>query len=104
MKPTAKALRILAQGEGRFLLHGHLDLDTVPEALKQGAEAFHDVEGVVLDLVEVDRVDSAGLALLVEWTRLARRRGGRIRFVNAPQGLRNLASVCGVDQALKLDD
>jgi phospholipid transport system transporter-binding protein len=104
MEETRRALGIQDQGDGRFLLSGHLSLETVPEALARGPEVFRDSENPLLDLTEVERADSAGLALLVGWARAAQHRGRRIRLVNVPRQLRNLASVCGVDRVLSFEE
>jgi len=51
-----------------------------------------------MDLTAVDRVDSAGLALLVAWVRLAKKRQISIRFHNAPRQLLALASANRLEQ------
>ena len=50
----------------------------------------------VLDLNEVEYVDSAGLALLVEFKRQAK----QIRFSNIPSKMLNLAALSGVQGSL----
>lgn len=54
----------------------------------------------VFDLNGVNTVDSAGLALLVQWHRAARGAGGRIRFEGVPDALRAIARLCNVDAHL----
>jgi phospholipid transport system transporter-binding protein len=55
-----------------------------------------------VDLGAVTRVDSAGLALLLELSRLARARGREVRFAKAPEQVRRLAEFFGVAQLLAL--
>ncbi|KHD06153.1 hypothetical protein PN36_15510 [Candidatus Thiomargarita nelsonii] len=50
----------------------------------------------VVDLCDVTRTDSAGLALLIEW----RRSEAPITFRNMPAQMLNLATVCGVQDML----
>ncbi len=57
---------------------------------------------LTVDLGGVTRADSAGLALLLEWARAARRQGREIRFRRTPAQLRSLAHVTGVDEILDL--
>lgn len=58
---------------------------------------------VVADLSAVERVDSAGLALLLEWVRTARARGWSVVFQGVPGQLSAIARVSGVDEILALD-
>lgn len=55
-----------------------------------------------LDLGELEKVDSATLAVLIAWSARARRDGVTLRFRRAPQGLRNLAKLCDVDRLIGL--
>jgi phospholipid transport system transporter-binding protein len=52
----------------------------------------------------VSRADSAGLALLVEWQRLARRAGRELRFTDIPEQVQSLIHVSGLSQAFGLND
>ncbi len=51
----------------------------------------------VIDLRDVSDVDSAGLAVLIEWLAQARARGTRLEFTNLPPALRSLAKLSGVE-------
>ena len=53
-----------------------------------------------MNLGEVTRVDSAGLALLLEWLRLARSEGRAMRFTALPDKLLAIARLSGVDGLL----
>ncbi len=55
-----------------------------------------------LDLAALEAVDSAGLALLVEWQRQLQAAGGELAIANAPSGLIRLARISGVDTLLGL--
>jgi phospholipid transport system transporter-binding protein len=57
---------------------------------------------VELDLSGVTRVDSAGLALLLELARHARDRGRELRCTRAPEQLRRLAEFFGISGLLAL--
>ncbi|HEB99345.1 MAG TPA: STAS domain-containing protein, partial [Thiotrichales bacterium] len=48
----------------------------------------------------VGRADSAGLALLVEWMREARRQGREIRFLGMPAQMSAIAEVSGLSELL----
>lgn len=56
-----------------------------------------------VDLARIERIDSAGLALLLEWQAQARRHGGTLSFRNPPDGLLRLAALCEASEALGLE-
>lgn len=53
-----------------------------------------------LDLSGIQRVDSAGVALLLELTRRARLTGKALRFTRMPSNLATLVTFFGVDDLL----
>ena len=90
----------LEQGADRsWSVAGDLTLETIPELLKQQPA----LAGIV-DLAQVQRIDSAAVALLLEWQRLARGRSGEVRFRNVPRQVLAIAGVCGVQPLLSLQD
>jgi ABC-type transporter Mla MlaB component len=54
-----------------------------------------------VDLGPLDGADSATLAVLIAWSATARRAGVPLRYLRAPQALRNLAKLCEVDGLLE---
>jgi phospholipid transport system transporter-binding protein len=91
--------RLEAHGAGRVAVHGDVDFDTVP-ALWSQLKSQLDGGDWVLDLSPVGRVNSAGLALLLEAHAETRRQGGRMRVEGLPEGLAQLATVSGLDDML----
>ena len=90
--------------EGRLRLQGELSFRTVPQVLAQGETLFEQVpSSVAIDLQGVSRSDSAGVALLVEWTRAAHRRHKNIVFRNVPPQMRSIVEVCGLEDILSLE-
>lgn len=51
----------------------------------------------------VTLVDSAGLALMLEWLQLARTSNRDIGFTNIPGQMRDLIRVNGLEQVFQLD-
>lgn len=100
-KATASQASLEALGEGRFRLQGVLDASTVTSILSQGIDRFQGVSRIDLDLSGVSESDSAGLALLLEWLRLARERRQEIRFSHLPEQLSALARISEVDVLLR---
>lgn len=90
-------------GEGRFRLSGVLGFATVTEALERSRGLFADHKRIEVDLGGVESTDSAGLALLVEWTAWARREKRKLSFRRVPKQALALAHISEVDELLPLD-
>lgn len=89
-------------GEGKFRLAGDLIFDTVSRALEEGEARFAGLKRLELDLSGVDVTDSAGLALLVEWTARARRDGCKLSLKHMPKRALALAKISEVDKILPI--
>ena len=92
--------RLDRKASGEFALVGDLSFASVPGLVGLGASLFEGVDASRLDLSQVARSDSAGLALLVSWVRLARQQGKQLRFEQIPSQLLGMARVSGVDHLL----
>jgi phospholipid transport system transporter-binding protein len=92
--------RLEALGGGRFRVSGVLDAHTVVDVLEQSVERFANEKEICVDLGGVSEGDSAGLALLIEWLRIVRQGGQRIRFVNMPAQINALARISEVEDLL----
>lgn len=80
---------------GRARITGELTLDTVTKVFRQAEQAAARGRHIAdLDLAGVSRVDSSGLALLLEWQSLAQHDGRVMRIRNAPPGLLSLTRLC----------
>jgi phospholipid transport system transporter-binding protein len=86
----------------RLALSGELSMDTVPYLLSHNPCSGTSGE-LSIDLQAVERADSAGVALLIEWQRVARRRQQVLHFQHIPSQMRAIARLCGVDKLLSLD-
>lgn len=89
-----------ALGDGRFRVSGVLDAATTPALLRESQERFADKKSIDVDFSPVTESDSAGLALLIEWMRTARRQGQKLRFTNVPPQVAALARISEVDDLL----
>jgi phospholipid transport system transporter-binding protein len=87
-------------GDGRFALSGDLVFDSAPRLLAEGDSAFGTHDRVEIDLARVGRIDSAGLALLLEWSLVARAAGRAVGYQNMPAGLAALAGISDVSELL----
>lgn len=83
-------------------IKGNLDFDTVTLALKKTETFFSGAKHLIIDLKQVDNVDSAALALLCEWKRIARSQKCALTFEHAPQQLLNMSQLSGMGKLLGL--
>jgi phospholipid transport system transporter-binding protein len=100
---SAQGFELINRGNGDYALKGELTFATASAALKATARLFRKSAALRFDLEGVGRTDSAGVALLIEWVRCARRSGGELRYANFPEHLRAIARVGGVADILPLD-
>lgn len=98
------ALKVQWEEDGsvRVSFHGALDRDTVPEVRRK---VFRDVlkrrpNGVRVDVSVVDRVDTAGLAFLLEMRNAVKGRGAPFELEGITDSLRRLVSLARLDNLL----
>jgi len=88
-------------GAGQYELHGALTLGTVAGLREQGRETFARSSGpIVVNLGKVERADSGGLALLVDWLAWAQLARRELKFTALPAALLALARVSDVEDLL----
>ncbi|MCC7462298.1 MAG: STAS domain-containing protein [Gammaproteobacteria bacterium] len=88
---------------GVYRLESELTFATVADLRSQGMVALAaagSTGSVIFDLDAVRQVDSAGLALLVDWLAAARAAGARLCFTGLSSGLRALARLSDVEDLL----
>ncbi len=90
--------QITVEEANTWRLSGELSFATVGALLVEFAQRADSSPPKVLDLCDVTRTDSAGLALLIEW--LKQTKEISITFRNLPTQMLNLADVSGVQDML----
>lgn len=86
-----------------FAVVGELGFETVRSLLMSSGTRFTGAgPQFEVDLSGVTQGDSAGLALLIEWLKLATRLGKTVRFTRVPAQLRALAQISEIDGFLPL--
>ncbi len=81
-------------------LAGDLVIGSVPSLWNQANTLFSRCRHIIIDFEKVPRVDSAGLALLLEWVEWARNNDASIQFRNVPDALIRIAKLSNVDDLL----
>ena len=78
-------------GDGCYELSGTMSFGTADRILTASEQIFGAYENLSIDLSQVRRADSAGLALLLEWKARAKKRAGEIRYSGIPDSIRAIA-------------
>jgi phospholipid transport system transporter-binding protein len=100
-RAAASVGTLRAAGAGRYCLGGAVTIASVPALRSAGLQAFSAGSGAVeVDLSGVERVDSGGLALLIDWLAWAHAAGRTIRFSALPAALLALARLSNVEDLL----
>ena len=87
-------------GEGRFRVSGVLNASTAAGVLEESEAPFTQAPKIDVDLGGVGESDSAGLALLIEWLRMAKLSGKEIHFANLPAQIEALARISEVEDLI----
>jgi phospholipid transport system transporter-binding protein len=95
--------KIVLVSETLYEVVGRMTFETVPGLLNQSKANFSSVKSeLVFDLEKVVHADSAGLALMLEWLRLASLANKTATFVKTPPQLLNLIEITGLSSILTL--
>ena len=97
--PVVPVAQVLRADDGRWVLTGPLTINNVAGVLAASVGVPLPTTGRV-DLKGVDPVDSAGVAVLLEWKRRAVAEGVDLAFENVPPTMASLAELYGVDGLL----
>ena len=85
---------------GTLRLRGVISFVNAAQAFASPPQAGQRAAALDVDLAALESADSAALAVLIAWSAAARKRGTALRYLRAPQGLRNLAKLADVEELL----
>ena len=101
--PRPFSCRRFAAGEAvRVAVRGELDILTVPRLDRALRRAESDADSIVLDLRELEFVDSSGAHLLLAANRRIREAGGQMTIVRSTCGADRFFTLIGLDRELDL--
>jgi len=97
-------LEVRSQGKATIIaVSGELDLASSP-ALQEELDRASDSDMLIIDLRELDFMDSTGLSVLVRAHQRAEEQGRRLAMVKGPQQVQRLLSLTGVADRLTVVD
>ncbi|RLA16945.1 MAG: NTP-binding protein [Gammaproteobacteria bacterium] len=91
-----------AAGNGLFKVTGPVVFATAGELLETSRELFAAAASLRVDLSGVTEVDSAALALLIEWSRQAHQQHRTIRIEHTPEKLMAIARLTGTGDIIAM--
>ena len=84
-----------------LVVQGDLDVYSVADAIKQGNKLIKSKRSIeVIDMCDVKKIDSAGLAFIIEIMKTAKKYKKNIQFKNIPARMHTVAEVYGLSQIL----
>ena len=91
----------VAVSDGVYRLEAPLTFASVAGLRQQGVKIIDSQsQGLTLNLKAVPAVDSAGLALLIDWLREARARSRPLKYSEPPPALLSLARLSDVEKLI----
>ena len=91
---------LTSAGPGLIAVKGPVTFATAGTLLEAGRALLQGQAAVTVNLGEVSNVDSAGLALLLEWLRQARAERRTVVYQGVPEKLLAIARLSGVEALL----
>ena len=94
--------QLIPVAEGALRLVGRVDYDTVP-ALALQMESYWRVASLPrlsIDMSQVSHINTAGVALLIDWFKQAQKKGIALAFSHIPSQLARIAALTRVDKIL----
>lgn len=100
---TKAGVRI--EADGSIQISGEMTFGTTPGLYGELENQMNgDGPEMNIDLRQVKRIDSSGLALLLEWQSMANRWQRALHINNAPPALLSLAKLCEADVLLDISE
>lgn len=90
-----------ADNDNVLTVLGDLDVYSVADAIQQGCRLIKSNDSFeVIDLSQVQKIDSAGLAFVIELMKVAKKQRKNLQFTNIPARMHAVADVYGLSQIL----
>lgn len=85
-------------------IEGDLTFSTIDKNTAKIMDKLLTPNDITVNLKLVEAIDSAGLALIIEWLKIARSRNIKLAFINVPDQLQALAHLSGFEYLFQSAD
>ncbi|MES9941240.1 MAG: STAS domain-containing protein [Candidatus Thiodiazotropha sp. 6PLUC2] len=92
--------RIEKADGSQFQVHGAMTFEHAKVLLQQSEKLFVALPEIEIDLSQVEKADSAGLALMLEWMAWAAERETKVSFIGVPEAILSIAHLCQIESLL----
>ena len=98
------AVTLEKNAQGILQLVGNLSFNAITPSFWQSSSALLNAlpSPIQIDLSKVEQSDSAGVALLIAWTRLLRQQKKAIHFLQVSDQMRAIMRVSGLENLLAI--
>ena len=86
---------MIVQDGDNYRIQGQITIANANALLMEGLSLFVR-DGLVVDLSQLEEVDSSAVSLVLEWMREAQRNHRKLSFSNLPDNLKSLATLYSV--------
>jgi len=93
---------LIQQNDSDWSLVGKITFRTAKDLYMCSQKLFKKGKNITIDFSQVEHVDSAAMALLVEWTHDAKKIRFSLQFKQVPKGLLNLLTLSHVKDVLPI--
>ncbi|MDH2915736.1 MAG: STAS domain-containing protein [Gallionella sp.] len=94
---------MIARTDNVFMVSGPLTIDSAKVHQRFPFEQGRSGEQMVVNLAQVEVVDSAAVSLMLSWMRQAKAMNLELSFIHAPTNLRSLVDLYGLSEVLPLN-
>ena len=91
-------------GVSVFYVNGNIDISSSPDVKKYFDGAVKGTKGVVINLKEVDYIDSSGLATLVEVLKRVRANQSKLKLIGLSKKVKGLFEITKLDKLFDIAD
>ena len=100
--PCTLELQESLEDTGKFRITGILNFDSIIALDRRARDLFQKYNKIIVDLTGVTYVNSAGLALLLEWKRQTLLDNKTFQLLGVPQKLLNIAHMTEIESILSV--
>lgn len=94
---------MIVWADNKFAVSGALTIDSAKTLQRFPFEQHTKGERLVVDMAQVEAVDSAAVSLMLSWLRQAKAQGMQLSFVHVPTNLKSLVDLYGLSEVLPLN-